>query len=1720
MNKSKKRRFRVLSVMLSILMTQGVAQAAIMPAFAADVRTGSSVGQSALSIDLQSVTTSGSTNAYTVMTFGNEYSDLTRIANAGVKVNGSKLNYNSSYSYISYANAGDCIVSGSTIQFYTSSLSEGENTVVLTNPDGDDLTVRLSMSRTGDYWSGYNYSVEVLPDEQDTEQDADSGFAIDLKTIAADANTSSYTVATFGNDYAELTRIAGAGVIINGVKLTYNSSYSSLYYVNSGDCIVTGNTIQFHTKLLSEGENTVTFVNPDGGEDKIVRLRMTKTEVPPKYWYESTSYEYSVELLEDEPSVETYTVTWKNGDIVLETNANAAKDSVPSYDGDEPFKAEDDTCTYSFAGWAVEEDGEVLAQLPAVTADVTFYAVFTKTEKPQAEQQLYVRIKGGFEHKLVGQQDDVDAISSATTGGSAYIGSASSAHVEYALYDKDTSVENVPDDCWQRPDYFKNGDLLQVDGADSKIIISPECEGVYGEINPFSGDLFLRGVPEKAGRYKVSVYLATDKGNAASNEVDFNVYTGEEKLIDRLTYENCVQTSDGKYMFDNTPWFIPNFGGENETVTVPKDIKAWYGSHAVLPEVNYSEIGQTISLTNGEQPVQTLIIPNGCNLTMVNMRVHSGVKIIVENGAKLTLRQTTVEGIIEVQNGGTFSMDYNDYGSGEWLHGSMINGQLRMKDGSVLENARITAHGNYLAESDNDMRRNFEPVVVTEGNVTVKGDVYILGEEAPSGESGQPALQVSGTLTVPEGSVLACYGGGESHLTADGGDAIILDNGTIQGAGSVIAIGGYGMNITGDTSKGSGGAAVSGSGKIAVANAYLEGGATFRDKTTPALEGAVKIAETTNCKLVDGKSGTTEKSEFYWHGTGDANGIVPQIEKTLAQIPQNAPAVTSGKNAVKVTLNWTDGADRHTGETLTVNVLDKSGKAVKSAEVSAANHWTVTINGLDSEQSYSVEVSGVSENYTLHTEKAENTAGDSWEAVGFGEIEENEIHLITYEENGKTYILGAQDGVLGSAEWSEDVTPDLLDDGFKWSPVKSSSSYYGQWYLMNQGGDKNTYLGMKQNGWDVNPCLYTKDSSTYYTLFADDDGSLWNRYLNKNFYVENGVLTTSGSDFTEFTFFKKVASNADEFTVSAVSYTKVAAQAPTHKDSGNIEYYIGSDGKLYVSNGTDYIETTIEAVTVAAIPCAVHITSAQGGSVRVFAEYTEEDGGRQIYDGDKVPYGTKLTVLREANTGFTLTGGESYSTETLTVVDDTDIALAVAVRTYQLKVTAENGSYTTNADDENAVPYGTQVTMIAGESNPGYVFTGWYEPNGKQLTTDSTYTVGVYADCAVEARYQLTSGTVTFISNEQVIKSQKFTPGNFTESDFPGNPAAFVGYEFVKWNMTADEINAALEKGESVTVTVTAEFAPVKNSFTVSVYNGEAETAEIIECVESAVITRTAERVEGKNFAYWTLDDALLSYNRTASYRAARNGTLRAVYTEDKIEVVGTATVRTAEYNADNHKLTINAYLSVPDNCKITSAGLVASSADKYSGELTWNNAEYKKSLAAAVGKNAPVSYTWTKSNVNPGDVWYVRARLAYTDADGIAHEIYGDLMKITAGNNYDNAEKGTAEMRKAVYNKDTKKATFNAYLTVPDNGIIVKAGLVAASSAHFDPTESVLTAENADYTKSLASAIGKCAPVSYTWNKGNVNPGDVWYARAYLVYTLNGVEHIVYGNLEKLIAE
>lgn len=469
---------------------------------------------------------------------------------------------------------------------------------------------------------------------------------------------------------------------------------------------------------------------------------------------------------------------------------------------------------------------------------------------------LHVRLKGYFESAVTGQQK-YDAVSGASTS----VSSNKNSNVVVQAADLPDGQEPVEAD-WK--ELKETG--VKIDTKNTKVNIDSKS-GMAGMYSTYDSSLSLSGTPAEIGTYPVSVTVTDESGRTVtSNELTFKVYSTKEKLADHLKLDNATKTADGKYMYDMDPWVIPDFNDTDDIVTVPAEIKAWYGSHT---SGIYGELGYAVS--EGDATTQTLIVPNGCNLTMVNMKVLSSVKIKVENGGTLNLRDSSIYGQIEVENGGTISVNHDDY-SGKFLTGTSINGQMILNDGATIKNSMIYSNTNFLPNGT-QVRHNTSPVVVTNGNVKVEGKVYIKGDEAATGTdpatgksySGQPALKVSsGTLTVGEDSQLAVYGGGNKATTFVGGAAVILDKGTISGAGTLIAVAGRG---DGDN----GGNAVEGTGNVEIAKAYLEGGSTsvMNKNAEPgkAYTESVTISPSTKGTAVNGKKITSNSEsapDTYW----------------------------------------------------------------------------------------------------------------------------------------------------------------------------------------------------------------------------------------------------------------------------------------------------------------------------------------------------------------------------------------------------------------------------------------------------------------------------------------------------------------------------------------------------------------------------------------------------------------------------------------------------------------------------------------------------------------------------------------------------------------------------------------------------------------------------------------------------------------------------------------
>lgn len=1031
-------------------------------------------------------------------------------------------------------------------------------TVKFTANGYKDLTVEITKT-TVSYSDVYTATVvkDSTPAEKTysaTADSAENGKVTLDKTSSLKAGDT-VTVTTTPNKHYELDTLTIKGENGTTVDTTKKSDNEYTFTMPAENVTVTAifkkaapikiNLDQVSIFLDSFNRNwNVSFANADGYVEDITEVKVNG-ETWKKASYASFIY-----------GGQYYQNTSDNKLLFAETN----------------FSSSDDA--------AVLKSGDVITITADGYEDLTMKFVVDPSGKASLVEddgqgdpyQLYVKIAGTFDSAIKGQTN-YDTVSSASTGGS-----SSNKNSDVTVYGALVKKGTEPTDSdWKELDNMSN---INLDGKKCTVNIVPDTDkgtsadsdsGMQGVYMTISSALSLSGTPKDPGKYLVSVSITDMQGRTAtSNTLQFNVYSGEEKLADQLVKENFKQYANGKYAWDiMEPWAISNFGsnvdGEDESVRVPADLEAWFGSQV---SGTYGYLGYDLAweeVEKGNIP-QTLYIPDGCDLTITNMEILSSVRIVVEKGGKLTLDDSVVQGIIEVKDGGTFSMNYSAYDE-EFKVGASICGQLRLEDGATLENAAIYSHANYLANGNLTDRTTSEPVVTVTGNVTIKGNVYIEGDDAGN-EIGQTALRVSnGTLHLEDGSQLVAYGGsGKTLLYREGGVAIDLDNATIDGNGKVTAIGG-------DVLWGNGGNAVTGNGTIATKSAFLQGATaneSNKAEAGKATEGTIKVTGQYR-HMEDGTvMGATENdplAELYWKTGIDAQPPLdkfetPEVTK-LINVVDIESQVYNGE-VLKPVVKVTDAAD--TEKVLTEDV-DYFVTYTQPAQRSAADEY---VNAGD----YTVTVTGMGEYYgtatkTFTIEPKQMTfdvAADSDSAIYDGQSKTPTLTV----KDGDTVLTEGVDYTVSYTYGSDSNTADFAGAKFVKAGeytifVTGIGNYAGSTgkfvFTVKQNNSDNNNNGSNNNGSDNG-----NNSNAGNNNGSNNNGNT-NTDQNKNQTVNNNKTNGNGSAASN-----KTNQTVNKTTAATANNTSAAKAPKTADTSAMVLWFV----MLAIAGGA--LTTTMYAV--------------------------------------------------------------------------------------------------------------------------------------------------------------------------------------------------------------------------------------------------------------------------------------------------------------------------------------------------------------------------------------------------------------------------------------------------------------------------------------------------------------------------------------------------------------
>ena len=244
------------------------------------------------------------------------------------------------------------------------------------------------------------------------------------------------------------------------------------------------------------------------------------------------------------------------------------------------------------------------------------------------------------------------------------------------------------------------------------------------------------------------------------------------------------------------------------------------------------------------------------------------------------------------------------------------------------------------------------------------------------------------------------------------------------------------------------------------------------------------------------------------------------------------------------------------------------------------------------------------------------------------------------------------------------------------------------------------------------------------------------------------------SDLTiKATFTKKAfavsLTKEGEGTITATGASNLNSVAYGTELTINATPATGYELTALTANGTDILATKKIVVTD-------NVTVKATFAKKTFAvKLTKEGEGTLVATGaddlNAVPYGTELTIATTPSEGYELTaltanGTDILATKKIVVKDNLTVKATFAKKTFAVKLTKEGEGtlVATGADDLNAVPYGTELT-IATTPAEGYELTA-LTANGTDILATKKFVVKGATE--VKATFTKMAFAVTLTSNE------------------------------------------------------------------------------------------------------------------------------------------------------------------------------------------------------------------------------------------------------------------------------------------------------------------------------------------------------------------------------------
>lgn len=328
-----------------------------------------------------------------------------------------------------------------------------------------------------------------------------------------------------------------------------------------------------------------------------------------------------------------------------------------------------------------------------------------------------------------------------------------------------------------------------------------------------------------------------------------------------------------------------------------------------------------------------------------------------------------------------------------------------------------------------------------------------------------------------------------------------------------------------------------------------------------------------------------------------------------------------------------------------------------------------------------------------------------------------------------------------------------------------------------------------------------------------------------------------------------------------------------------------------------------------------------------------------------------------------------------------------------------NGANTT----AHKVTPGSTVTLVATPV-AGYVFQAWVnKANDTIVSTDATVKVIANATntyeavCGPETAEEEQTYVVNVLNNFDKIVETKYITAGATYV-LPEGPA-LKGYTFGGWVVNdAAETTAA---GTEITINANTVIKPI--------YDAVAEDSQVIytitvdgsEYTTAPYNTLVTVTTDVENFAYWTKQGVIVSYDRTYSFYAGLaddSTTIALTIAVSDAEVEAAPVTNVTNTFAQASKVTFLMERSVPSGCSLVASGFVFTKdqANFTSSDYLSlvNNDTVRKMVASETSANGQYMLT---INTTSGNTIYAVSFVTYVTADGQIATTYSSVISATA---------------------------------------------------------------------------------------------------------------------------